>query len=53
MVNFTTNYQEKIIKTYIDGEIKSYTNEVTIFCSDIENARNIKNVISSLIAVNQ
>ncbi|MFY9242673.1 MAG: hypothetical protein WAO74_06565 [Polaribacter sp.] len=42
IVEFTTNYQEKIIKTYQDGEIKSYTNKVAIYCDTIENAREIK-----------
>jgi len=48
MVNLATNYQEKIIKTYANGEIKNYTNKVTIFCADIENARKIKDIIATL-----
>lgn len=48
MVNLATNYQEKIIKTYANGEIKNYTNKVTIFCTDIENARKIKDIIATL-----
>lgn len=39
MVEFFTNYQEKIVKTYVDGEIKKYTNKVVVYCNTIENAR--------------
>ena len=48
MVKFYTNFQEKIIKTYKDGNIKSYTNQATIFSTDIENARKIKRVLFAL-----
>lgn len=48
MVEFFTNYQEKIIKTYVDGEIKKYTNKVTIYCNTIENARETASLLKYL-----
>lgn len=40
-VEMSTKYFEKIIKTYKDGEIKSYGNKITIEAAGIENAREI------------
>lgn len=48
MVEFATNYQEKIIKTYKNGEIKSYTNKVVILCNSIENGRKIAGILKGI-----
>ncbi len=48
MVEFLTNYQEKIIKTYVGGEIKKYTNKVAIYCNTIENARDNASLLKFL-----
>ncbi|MBR9916078.1 MAG: hypothetical protein GYB32_14900, partial [Algicola sp.] len=45
VVEMSTKYFEKIIKTYEDGEIKSYGNEISIEASTIENAREIVNLL--------
>ena len=39
MVQLAINYQEKIIKTDVDGQIKSYGNKFLMYCNTIENAR--------------
>ena len=44
LVELSTKYFEKIIKTYEDGEIKSYSNKISIQASSIENAREIVNL---------
>lgn len=49
MVELATNYQEKIVKTYKNGEIKSYTNKVTVFCNSIENGRKIVSVLREIV----
>ncbi|OSY88404.1 hypothetical protein WH52_06490 [Tenacibaculum holothuriorum] len=48
LVDFSTNYQEKIIKTYKDGQIKNYTNKVSVYCNSIENARKITTILKEL-----
>ncbi|AUC15618.1 hypothetical protein BTO06_10875 [Tenacibaculum sp. SZ-18] len=52
IVEITTNYQEKIIKTYKDGEIKNYTNKVQLYCDSIENGRNISNILRKITGKN-
>lgn len=47
-VEFSTNFEEKIIKTYKNGEIKSYTNKGVVYCNSIENARNISQILKNL-----
>ncbi len=44
LVELSTKYFEKIIKTYEDGEIKSYGNKIVIQAASIENAREIVNL---------
>ncbi len=41
LVEMSTKYFEKIIKTYEDGEIKSYANKIVLQASSIENGREI------------
>lgn len=50
MVEAETNYQEKIIKTYKNGEIKNYTNTIMIFSNSIENGRKIVEILKKLTA---
>lgn len=45
MVELNTKHLEKIIKTYQDGEIKSYAYKIEIQATDIENARRIANLL--------
>ncbi|WCO00598.1 hypothetical protein [Psychroserpens ponticola] len=45
-VEMSTKYFEKIVKTYEDGEIKSYGNKIIIEASNIENAREILNLFA-------
>ncbi len=45
MVELSTRHLEKIIKTYQDGEIKSYAHKIAIQATDIENARNIRKIL--------
>lgn len=47
-VEMSTKYFEKIIKTYQDGEIKSYGNKITIEASSIENAREIVRLFTAI-----
>jgi len=47
-VEMNTKYFEKIIKTYKDGEIKSYGNKIVIEASSIENAREIVQLFSAI-----
>lgn len=47
-VEMSTKYFEKIIKTYKDGEIKSYGNKIVIEASGIENAREIVNLFKAV-----
>lgn len=48
MVELKTNYSEKIIKYYENGEIKSYQNEIKLQGTDIENARQIVTLFKKL-----
>lgn len=48
LVEMSTKYFEKIIKTYKDGEIKSYGNKIVIEASSIENAREIVAIMSDI-----
>ena len=48
IVEMSTKYFEKIIKTYEDGEIKSYGNKITIEASTVENAREIVSLLQLL-----
>jgi hypothetical protein len=45
MVELNTKHLEKIIKTYQDGEIKSYAYKISIQSTDIENARKIASIL--------
>ncbi len=45
IVEMSTKYFEKIVKTYEDGEIKSYGNKISIEASTIENAREIVSLL--------
>lgn len=45
-VELNTKHLEKIIKTYVDGEIKPYRYKVEIETKDIESARRIANIWS-------
>lgn len=45
IVEMTTKRLEKIIKTFKNGEVKSYGNKISIEASTIENAREIVNLI--------
>lgn len=45
MVELNTKHLEKIIKTYQDGEIKSYAYKIAIQATDIENARKIASIL--------
>ncbi|CAL2093761.1 hypothetical protein [Tenacibaculum sp. 190524A05c] len=47
-VEIATNYQEKIIKTYKDGEIKNYTNKILLYCDSIENGRKISDILRKI-----
>ncbi|KJD33848.1 hypothetical protein PK35_03635 [Tamlana nanhaiensis] len=49
MVELNTNHLEKIIKTYEDGNIKSYSFKLAIQATDIENARNIAALLKQTI----
>lgn len=48
MVELNTKHLEKIIKTYEDGEIKSYAYNIEIQATDIENARSIANLLKQV-----
>ncbi|MFC0604303.1 hypothetical protein [Winogradskyella pulchriflava] len=48
LVEMSTKYFEKIIKTYKDGEIKSYGNKIVIEASSIENAREIVAIMADI-----
>lgn len=48
-VQLTTKHLEKIIKTYIDGEIKPYQYKVNIETLGIEEARQILGIIKSFL----
>lgn len=45
VVEMTTKRLEKIVKTYKNGDIKSYGNRIVIEASTIENAREIVNLL--------
>jgi hypothetical protein len=45
MVELNTKHLEKIIKTYQDGNIKSYAYKIAIQATDVENARHIVNTL--------
>ncbi|CAM1339737.1 hypothetical protein [Tenacibaculum aestuarii] len=47
-VEFVTNYEEKIIKAYKNGEIKNYVNTVKIYCTSIENARKMTETLKEI-----
>ncbi|KJD36468.1 hypothetical protein PW52_04755 [Tamlana sedimentorum] len=49
LVELNTNHLEKIIKTYEDGNIKSYSYKLAIQATDIENARNIAALLKQTI----
>lgn len=49
MVELNTKHLEKIIKTYQDGEIKSYAYKTAIQAADIENARHIADLLKYII----
>ncbi len=48
MVELNTKHLEKIIKTYQDGEIKSYSYNIEIQATDIENARSIASLLQQI-----
>ena len=52
-VELKTNKLEKIIKYYVEGEIKKYQNTISIEVSDIENARELVKLYTKLIELNQ
>lgn len=45
LVELSTKHLEKIIKTYQNGSVKSYTYKIAIQATDIENARKIANTL--------
>jgi hypothetical protein len=47
-VIFASKYLEKIIKTYVDGEIKNYSNKITIEAKSVENAREIVALLKAI-----
>ncbi|MBU8891141.1 MAG: hypothetical protein KOO66_00060 [Bacteroidales bacterium] len=51
-VNMVSNYNTKVIKTYKDGEIQSYSNQMNIYVTDIESARNIILALKECITEN-
>ncbi|NJX15803.1 hypothetical protein [Tamlana crocina] len=48
MVELNTKHLEKIVKTYEDGEIKSYNYNIEIQATDIENARSIASLLQQI-----
>jgi hypothetical protein len=50
MVVVKTIHLEKIIKYYENGNIKSYQNTINIQANDIENARQIANLLKAIIS---
>ncbi|WP_139957278.1 hypothetical protein [Flavicella sediminum] len=51
-IEFSTKFMEKIIKTYQDGVSKNYTNSLTVLCTDVENARRMKEILIALTKEN-
>lgn len=47
-VQFKTNYQEKIIQYYVNGEIKNYQNKAVLKASSIENGRKLAFLLQQL-----
>lgn len=47
-VELNTNHLEKIVKTYVDGEIKPYRSKIGIEVPSIENARQIAGIFTVL-----
>lgn len=52
-ISISTNYNSKVIKTYEDGEIKNYENQINIYVPDIEIARNIILALKECIKANE
>lgn len=48
-VKLNTNYGEKIIKVYLDGEIKNYQNNLIIHADNVESARSIRDLFKLLV----
>lgn len=48
IAELNTNHLEKIVKTYVDGEIKPYQFKVEIECLGIEEARQVVGIIESI-----
>ncbi len=48
-VKLNTNYGEKIIKVYLEGEIKNYESTLTIHANTVENARSIRDLFKLLV----
>jgi hypothetical protein len=49
IAELNTNHLEKIVKTYVDGEIKPYLYKVEIESSNIESARQMVELVKNLI----
>ena len=48
-----TNFKEKIIKAYKDGEIQNYEDEFTIHANDVEEARNIIRALVDIVTLSK
>lgn len=51
VVNLKIKNSQKLIKTFEDQEVKSYTNELQIVAKNIDNARNIREIIEKAIPI--
>ena len=50
-VSLETNFKEKIIKYYKDGEIQSYEDEFTIHANDVEESRNLIRALVDIVTL--
>ncbi|MEO9851669.1 MAG: hypothetical protein ABJE80_03275 [Reichenbachiella sp.] len=50
-VKLETNFKEKIIKYYKDGEIQNYENEFTIHTNDVEESRNLIRALVDIVTL--